>query len=374
MAKFLRYNTASQEILIGYMVDSTDGNTEETGLTIANTDIMLYKEGATSLVNKNSGGATHISNGLYYAVLDATDTNTLGNLNVLVHVSGALAWKDSFIVLPQVVYDSLVAGSDTLQVDLTQIGGSAVSTSSAQLGVNLVNISGSPVSATSAQIGTNLVNIAGSAVSTSTAQLGVNLVNIAGSAVNTATAQIGANIVSTAANAITGTSLDATAGAEIADAVWDEAASGHVSAGTFGIYNAATQGANVTQWNGSNVSAPSVSGVPKVDVSHMGGSTLSTSTAQIGVNTVSVATDAITNTALNSNAVTEIVAGLLAGVVEGAYTVNDVLKLMASIAAGKASGLDSNAPVYRNLGDTLNRISATTDASGNRTAVTLNLA
>lgn len=31
---FLKQSTASQEVPLGYFVDSTDGNTEETGLTI----------------------------------------------------------------------------------------------------------------------------------------------------------------------------------------------------------------------------------------------------------------------------------------------------------------------------------------------------
>ena len=65
----LRQSTAGQEVPLGYFVDSTDGDTEETGLTISNTDIKIWKWGATTLANKNSGGATHISNGIYYATL-----------------------------------------------------------------------------------------------------------------------------------------------------------------------------------------------------------------------------------------------------------------------------------------------------------------
>lgn len=122
---WLRYNTASQEIPIGYMLDSTDGNTEETALTIANTDIKLWKTGATTLANKNSGGATHISNGIYYAVLDATDTNTVGPLTAFVHVSGALAVKVDCLVLPTAVYDALVAGTGTMAANVTQWGGSS---------------------------------------------------------------------------------------------------------------------------------------------------------------------------------------------------------------------------------------------------------
>lgn len=101
----LRQSTASQEIPLGCFVDSTDGNTEETALTINNTDIKLWKSGATTLANKNSGGATHISNGVYYCVLDATDTNTIGPLVIFVHVSGALAVRVECEVLDEAVFD-----------------------------------------------------------------------------------------------------------------------------------------------------------------------------------------------------------------------------------------------------------------------------
>ncbi len=133
MAKFLRQSTASQEIVIGRMVDSTDGNTAETGLTIANTDIQIWKGGATTLANKNSGGATHISAGIYYAVLDATDTNTLGNLKAFVQVSGALAWEDSFVVLPAHIYDALVAGTEYLDGAVTRGTAQAATSTTVQL-------------------------------------------------------------------------------------------------------------------------------------------------------------------------------------------------------------------------------------------------
>jgi len=118
---FLRQSTASQEIPLGRFVDSTDGNTEETALSIANTDIKIWKTGATTLADKNSGGATHIANGIYYTVLDATDTDTLGPLQVHVHVTGALSVKQECCVLDEAVYDtvfgttalSTYAGGDT---------------------------------------------------------------------------------------------------------------------------------------------------------------------------------------------------------------------------------------------------------------------
>ena len=120
---FLRQSTASQEIALGYFLDPADGNTEETSLTINNTDIKLWKNGATALVDKNSGGATHMANGLYSAVLDATDTNTLGNLEIFVHVAGALVARREYVVLPALVYDALIAGSVNLPVNALQVEG-----------------------------------------------------------------------------------------------------------------------------------------------------------------------------------------------------------------------------------------------------------
>lgn len=117
----LKQSTASQEIPLGIFVDETDGKTAETELTIANTDIKLWKMGATTLASKNSGGATHISGGIYYTVLDATDTGTLGGLVIFVHVAGALPVRVECEVLAANVYDSLIAASDKLQVHADEI-------------------------------------------------------------------------------------------------------------------------------------------------------------------------------------------------------------------------------------------------------------
>lgn len=131
----LRQSTASQEVLLPRMLDSTDGNTEETGLTIANTDIKLHKHGATTLANKNSGGATHISNGLYYAVLDATDTDTVGNLVIECHPSGALAVRVECQVLPAAEFDAKYTGT-VRAANTTQIEGTDATD---YFGVTLVN-------------------------------------------------------------------------------------------------------------------------------------------------------------------------------------------------------------------------------------------
>lgn len=67
-------------------------------------------------------------------------------------------------------------------------------------------------------------------------------------------------------------------------------------------------------------------------------------------------------------------AAVLASVVEGTVTLVQSLRLMNAILGGKASGLVASAastPAFRDLADTKNRVTAVTDAAGNRTGVTL---
>ena len=56
-------------------------------------------------------------------------------------------------------------------------------------------------------------------------------------------------------------------------------------------------------------------------------------------------------------------------VVEGTTTFRQAVRLMLSVLTGKSSGGGSTTVVFRDIGDSKNRISATVDAAGNRTAV-----
>lgn len=249
---FLRQSTASQEVVLGYFVDSTDGNTEETGLTIANTDIKIWKSGATTLANKNSGGATHISNGVYYAVLDATDTDTVGGLVILVHVSGALAFRLEAHVLEEAVYDAFYAASAlgyvaNAPVNVAQFGGSNGTFASGRPEVNLSHIAGSAVSTTTAQLGVNVVQVSGDSTAAD---------NIETAYDDTAGAVRWAGIVDQGtAQSATGTTLVLRAAAAFAD---DEliGATIQITGGTTGVgqsrlitdYVSATDTATVDAW------------------------------------------------------------------------------------------------------------------------------
>lgn len=191
----LKYSTAGQEIPLGYFLDSTDGDTEETGLTIANTDIKLHKTGATTLANKNSGGATHISNGIYYAVLDATDTNTYGPMKVFVHVSGALACVLECVVMNVDAYNALYAANGTGNIE------------------------------------SNIVEIGGDAQSMT------DLKDFADEGYDPATNKVQGVVLTDTCTTNTDMVSEPPTAAANADAVWDEAIAGHVGAGTFGAKN-----------------------------------------------------------------------------------------------------------------------------------------
>jgi hypothetical protein len=125
MANWLKQSTATT-IVIGPLIDDTDGKTAETGMTVSQGDVLLWKEGGTTFGAKNDAtSATHRSNGCYTVPLDATDTNTLGQLIVSVNESGALPVRHDFLVVPANVYNSAVLGTDKLQVDAVELNSSA---------------------------------------------------------------------------------------------------------------------------------------------------------------------------------------------------------------------------------------------------------
>ena len=122
MTTFLKQST-SIEIGLGPFLDETDGKTAENGLSITQADIRLKKNAGDWGQSNDVNGATNEENGWYRLILDTTDTNTLGILLVAVHEAGALPCWREFMVVPANIYDSLVSGSDLIDVSTVQIEG-----------------------------------------------------------------------------------------------------------------------------------------------------------------------------------------------------------------------------------------------------------
>ena len=108
---FLRQST-SQVIRFGPALDKSDGVTEETGLTLAQADMRLSKDGGAFAQKNAAGNATHDSDGWYSTTLDATDTDTVGilKLNVQQPANMLPIWETLYVV-EESVYDNLFAGS-----------------------------------------------------------------------------------------------------------------------------------------------------------------------------------------------------------------------------------------------------------------------
>jgi len=118
---YLKQSTAV-DVLIGPFVDDADGKTAETGLTIAQAHVRLSKN-AQNMASKNDDtSCVHDELGCYNCELDATDTNTLGALVLMVIESGALPVRHEFMVVMAHWWDTM-CGADYLHVDAKQIEG-----------------------------------------------------------------------------------------------------------------------------------------------------------------------------------------------------------------------------------------------------------
>jgi hypothetical protein len=97
------------------------------------------------------------------------------------------------------------------------------------------------------------------------------------------------------------------------------------------------------------------------------------SVAAGGITAASIATGAIDADALATDAVTEIANGLLdlTDGIETSLTPRGAFRLISAALAGKLSGAATATITIRNTADSKARITATVDADGNRSALTL---
>lgn len=441
----LKYNTASQEVPLGHFLDSTNGNDEETGLTIANTDIKLHKAGGTSLINKNSGGGTHMSNGVYYAVMDDTDTNTYGPLTIFVHVAGALAVKLECVVMNALVYDSLY-GTDKQEVDLIQMGGVAQSATDlkdfADAGYDPATnkVEGVKLADTTTT-NTDMVGTDGANTTTppTVAEIQTELEEDGDSLLDTIRDELangtdGLSALKTLIDAIPTTAMRGTDNAALASvtgALNDVAADGdptdadtlmqylkqliNILIGTAGIVAFPAEGApanavslaeviraihvDVTGLNGdamrgtnsANTTVPDAAGVAatpaevatalttydgptkaEMDTAHALLATVAKQDVIDGIVDailLDTGTDGVILKAagLNADAVDE----FHDEIIEGTTTHRQAIRLILAVLCGKSTGGGTVSPKMRDTGDTKNRVEATVDANGNRTAMTL---
>lgn len=212
MNSFLRQSTASQSRALGPFISDTDFKTVQTGLTIANTDIKLVVNGGAS-ANKNSGGGTHRVNGVYGVTFDATDTATVGEMEVNVVVAGALAVWTTFVVLEEAVYDALFAASAPGYLQPTTAGRTLDVSAAGNAGIDWANVENPTtavnLSATNIDVDQVVASVSGAvgsvtgAVGSVTGNVGGNVTGSVGSvvgAVGSVTGNVGGSVASVVGN------------------------------------------------------------------------------------------------------------------------------------------------------------------------------
>lgn len=112
---FLKQNT-SVSVMLGPFVDETDGFTPEEGLTIGSGDVRISKADGAFAGCSDDPGFAHNDSGWYSGVLSIADTDTLGSLIVSVYVSGARPVDRKFTILPSMIYNVFVGGTESLTV------------------------------------------------------------------------------------------------------------------------------------------------------------------------------------------------------------------------------------------------------------------
>jgi len=227
--RFLRTNTAVI-LTVGPFYDAADGVTLENSLTITNERITLTADtdagSAPTLVLDNVTGATSATSndlnyitsqdaGLMQLELSAANTNRLGRmfLSITDSTNHAPVFHE-FMVLPAMIYDAFVLGTDVLDSSVTQILGTAVS-SPATAGILDVNVK-------------NIDNDAASASGT------VTFPNGTVASTTNITAAAGIAVSSLGANVITAASTASDYLVEMENTVWNTNVSAHTGLGTTG--------------------------------------------------------------------------------------------------------------------------------------------
>lgn len=107
-------------------------------------------------------------------------------------------------------------------------------------------------------------------------------------------------------------------------------------------------------------------------ITNVGSAVVNTDGAIKGMDVASILEDTGTTLPAQIAGLNDItVAEIIAGISDGSFDFQEIIRIIFAAVAGKSSGHESGTPNYRDSADSKNRIAATTDANGNRTAVTL---
>jgi len=326
----LRQSTAIN-VKIGPAVNST-GVTPVTNLTVTGADEAEILKNGTTATLAIGGTLSAITNadGWYNMSLTTGDTNTIGPLTVAINDDSLILpiFRD-YMVLEQGFFDTKYNSTGSMKASLTGATYTTATTFHATASAfSTFNPATTAVSLGAATY-TTVTSFHASVASYSTfnpATTGVSL----GAATYATVTTFRATGFSTFDPAATGVSLSS--------ATYTTVTSFHASVASYSTFNPATTGVSLGAATYTTITS-FLADVGSVTVAN-------------GVSLTAAAVDAI-----------------LDEVVEGTTTLRQALRLGLSVLTGKSSGGGTATLVFRDIGDTKDRISVTVDANGNRTAV-----
>ena len=105
----------------GPFLDSTDGKTRKTALTIAQSDRKLSKAGGTYAQQSTTGNLSHDAAGFYTMTLSTTDTDTLGFLDLDIDIATALPFLRRFQIVTADTFNALNGSGNGIRSNVTAI-------------------------------------------------------------------------------------------------------------------------------------------------------------------------------------------------------------------------------------------------------------
>jgi hypothetical protein len=130
-------------LIVGPILDSTGA--EYTSAVIG--DLSISKNGGTLTAMASAATLTHIANGQYTLVTTTGNLDTLGRAQITCNKSTYQMPPVNLMVVPANVYDSMVLGTDALDVSAIQFAGQTIT---AAAGVTVPSSIASPTNITSA--------------------------------------------------------------------------------------------------------------------------------------------------------------------------------------------------------------------------------
>lgn len=149
-------------LIVGPILDSTGA--EYTSAVIG--DLSISKNGGTLTALASAATLTHIANGQYTLVMTTGNLDTLGRLQITCNKSTYQMPPIGLNIVPAMVFDSMVLGTDVLQSDVTQFGGTAGTFSSGRPEVRTASVADNAL--TAAALATDAVTEIQSGLATQT--------------------------------------------------------------------------------------------------------------------------------------------------------------------------------------------------------------